>query len=184
MPVENQKPEDRPRMPPKVSVIIPLYNSARFIKNTLQSVADQTYKNVEILCVDDGSTDATKDVIAAHFPGVHYLYQNNKGPAAARNLGIKKATGDYIAFLDSDDIWLPEKLALQMERIFNNNAIKLVHTNIHIKINGRLINTAYPTEHQEAGFLRTFFCKTDRWCAPPCWPKRSVLTRSEISMRN
>jgi glycosyltransferase involved in cell wall biosynthesis len=134
---------------PKVSVIIPAYNSETFIKDSIQSVINQDYQNIEIICVDDGSTDNTKNQVMNNFPCVLYFYQENKGPAAARNLGIKKSTGEYIAFLDSDDVWLPEKISMQMEKIFRNPKITIIHTNINIKMNGQIRDTAYPTDHQE-----------------------------------
>ena len=133
---------------PRISVIIPCFNSQRFIGQSLQSVIDQNYPNLEIICVDDGSTDNTRKEITDHFPSVLYLYQNNKGPAAARNLGIGKSTGHYVAFLDADDVWLPEKLSLQMEYLRKNAGAKIVHTNIKIKIGTAIVDTIYPTQHQ------------------------------------
>lgn len=143
------KLEDQSRPFPKVSVIIPVFNGERFVKKTVQSVIDQDYRNMEIICVDDGSTDNSKNEITNNFPSVLYFHQNNKGPAAARNLGIKQATGEYIAFLDSDDIWLPEKISSQMECIFKNTSAKVVHTNIKIKIGEVTHDTVYPTNHQD-----------------------------------
>lgn len=100
---------------PLVSVVIPTYNRAQFICEAVDSILAQTYKNCELIVVDDGSTDNTKDVLERYRDHLIYLYQPNKGPGAARNLGISQAKGEFIAFLDSDDRWLPEKLSLQME---------------------------------------------------------------------
>ena len=97
-------------MKPKVSVVIPTYNSSQFIVETLESVFAQTYKDYEIIVVDDGSTDNTKEVLQPYTSRIKYIYKENGGPASARNVGIKSAQGEYIAFLDSDDRWLPEKL--------------------------------------------------------------------------
>jgi len=101
--------------PPKVTVIIPTYNCARYIGEAVDSVLAQTYPVHEILVVDDGSTDNTRDVLSKYREPVRYIPQKNAGPPAARNNGILQATGDYIAFLDSDDLWLPHKLQAQME---------------------------------------------------------------------
>jgi len=134
--------------PPKISVVIPAYNSQRFISRAIQSVVDQDYPNIEILCVDDGSTDDTKKVVTENFPSVIYLHQKNSGPAAARNLGIRRSTGDYIAFLDSDDTWLPDKLSSQMKLVFADPGVKIVHANIKLDINGVVTDNIYPTDHQ------------------------------------
>jgi len=100
---------------PLVSVIIPAYNCAPFIDGTLESVYRQRYKNWEIILVDDGSTDDTRATIAPHMDRIRYYCQENRGTAAARNAGVRRARGGLIAFLDNDDIWLPEKLELQVQ---------------------------------------------------------------------
>ena len=99
---------------PMVSVIIPAYNCASFIDDTLESVYRQRYKNWELILVDDGSTDNTKAVLAPHMNRIRYYFQGNQGTAAARNAGLEKARGEVVAFLDHDDLWLPEKLELQV----------------------------------------------------------------------
>jgi glycosyltransferase involved in cell wall biosynthesis len=101
----------------KVSVIIPTYNRAHVIGRSIQSALDQTYRDFEILVVDDGSTDGTLDAVKPFLQHaqVRYLrHENNKGHQAARNTGLKNASGEYIAFLDSDDTWIPEKIELQL----------------------------------------------------------------------
>lgn len=135
-------------MKPRVSVIIPVYNGENYIRHAVQSVVDQTYPNLEIIVVDDGSTDNTRNLVTNDFPSVLYVYQKNQGAAAARNLGIKKSTGEYLAFLDSDDIWLPEKITRQMEAIAKDPEIKIIHTNIKVKVDGQMQDTVYPTDHQ------------------------------------
>jgi glycosyltransferase involved in cell wall biosynthesis len=134
---------------PKVSVIIPVYNGERFIRQSIQSVVEQGYDNLEIVCVDDGSTDNTRSLIAKEFPQVSYVYQANKGPAAARNLGMRSSTGEYIAFLDSDDIWLPGKLSAQIECMRQHDDAKISHTNINLKVAGKLGETIYPIATQD-----------------------------------
>ena len=100
----------------KVSVVIPTYNRESFITKAIDSVEAQTYRNVEVVVIDDGSTDNTRSLLERRYgEKVRYFYQENKGIAAARNTGIRESSGDYIAFLDSDDYWVPEKLERQME---------------------------------------------------------------------
>jgi glycosyltransferase involved in cell wall biosynthesis len=97
-----------------VSVIIPTYNRANIIQSAINSAIAQTYKNTEIIIVDDGSNDATADLIAGFGNKVKFIYKENGGVSSARNLGIRKSSGELIAFLDSDDVWLPEKLEKQV----------------------------------------------------------------------
>ncbi len=99
-----------------VSVVVPAYNAERTIGRALESARAQTYEGIcEIIMVDDGSTDATAEIVQRDFPDVTLLRQENQGSAVARNRGVAAARGDYIAFLDSDDEWLPEKTEAQME---------------------------------------------------------------------
>ena len=104
---------------PTVSVIIPTYNRAHLIGRAIQSVLNQTYQDFEIIVVDDGSSDNTEEVIKKiHDNRIYYYkHEKNKGGAAARNTGINLAKGEYIAFQDSDDEWLPEKLSQQINII-------------------------------------------------------------------
>jgi len=104
--------------PPLVSVIIPAYNAEKFIAKTLESVLSQTYQNIEILVVDDGSTDTTAEIVksfAQKDRRIILLQQSNAGVAAARNLAIEKSKGEYIAPIDADDIWYPPNLEKQIE---------------------------------------------------------------------
>jgi len=98
---------------PVVSVIIPAYNRARVIVDCIESVFAQTFKDFELIVVDDGSTDETAGVLQSYGNRLRYLVQENAGPGDARNYGIREAGGEYIAFIDSDDLWLPEKLEKQ-----------------------------------------------------------------------
>lgn len=99
-----------------VSVIMPTYNRAALIGDAIQSVLDQTYDHLELLLIDDGSTDNTENVIAQFNDSrLKYVRQENKGAAAARNHGLTLRTGVYVAFIDSDDIWFPEKLELEID---------------------------------------------------------------------
>lgn len=105
-----------------VSVIIPTYNRAEFVNEAIASVLAQTYAPVEILVVDDGSTDETAAVVRGFGARVQYLYQVNRGPAAARNVGILQARGDALAFLDSDDLWVPQALDWCVARLEDESA--------------------------------------------------------------
>src|SRR4051794_15933358 len=92
---------------PLVSVIVPCFNHGNYLHKAIESVLKQTYRNIEIVVIDDGSTDNTRFVTDG-YPGVVYIYQDNKGLPAARNSGIKNSKGDYLLFLDADD-WLYPK---------------------------------------------------------------------------
>lgn len=102
---------------PRVSVVIPAYNAARFLEETLDSVLVQTCPPDEILVVDDGSTDETASLASQYIPAVDVISQANAGESAARNLGLKRASGDWIAWLDADDVWEPTKLEAQLDCI-------------------------------------------------------------------
>jgi glycosyltransferase involved in cell wall biosynthesis len=102
---------------PLVSAIIPTYNRAHLVTDAVDSILGQTYPEVEIIVVDDGSTDDTLARLARYGSRIRVISQKNAGPAAARNRGIAAATGEFVAFLDSDDLWLPEKLERQVRML-------------------------------------------------------------------
>lgn len=113
----------------KVSTIIPTYNRAHLICDAIDSALTQDYPNHEVLVIDDGSTDNTGELINSRYRGlVRYVYQQNRGQAAAKNLGIRLANSEFIATLDSDDRWLPGKLSKQVELILSDKEIGLVYT--------------------------------------------------------
>jgi glycosyltransferase involved in cell wall biosynthesis len=107
---------DKPRIMGKtlVSVILPVYNGEKLMTDAIESVLKQSYRPLEIIIVNDGSTDETAKVAARFLGRVRYYYQVNAGPGAARNLGIRKSNGEFIAFIDADDLWPEDKLAAQM----------------------------------------------------------------------
>lgn len=116
-----------------ISIIIPAYNSAKYISLAVKSVLNQTYQDFELLIIDDGSTDNTKEIIESFKDKrIEYIYQNNTGAASARNTGIKKAKGEYIAFLDADDRWKPDKLARQIKEITCNPETAMIYSAIEI----------------------------------------------------
>lgn len=120
----------------KVSVIIPSYNSATFLSHTIDSVLQQTYKHIEIIIVDDGSKDNTKEILKPYLKlytdKIKYFYQKNAGSSVARNNGIKLSNGDYVAFLDADDQWFHDKLERQLGFVKNNSKYQLVFSNARI----------------------------------------------------
>lgn len=111
-----------------VSVIIPTYNRRDFLREALQSVFEQTLPSLEVLVADDGSTDDTAAMVAVEFPTVRILFQPNRGPSAARNLGIRTARGEWLAFLDSDDLWLPRKLERQLTELARRPRYRIAYT--------------------------------------------------------
>lgn len=131
----------------KISVVIPTYNRAPFLQEALTSVAMQTLQPDEVIVVDDGSTDGTADLCRLDFPQVLYLYQKNQGVAAARNRGIGKAKGAWIALLDSDDLWEKGKLARQWDFTQKNLSTRVVQTEEVWFRNGRRVNAG--KKHQK-----------------------------------
>ena len=111
---------------PLVSVIVPCYNAARFLPDAIASVRAQNYEPLEILVVDDGSTDATPQTVAALGADIRYFRQENSGPAAARNRGLRDARGELIGFADADDQWPDGKLELQVGRLVEDPVVDIV----------------------------------------------------------
>ncbi len=114
---------------PEISVIIPAYNSAHFLKDALDSVLAQTFRDLEVLVIDDGSTDNTRELVSSYGGQLRYFYQQNSGVALARNRGIEESRARYIAFLDADDLWMPEKLERQFEALENGSEYRACYTN-------------------------------------------------------
>jgi glycosyltransferase involved in cell wall biosynthesis len=112
---------------PKVSVLIPAYNAAKYIGDALASVNAQTLSDVETIVVDDGSSDDTREVVG-QFPWARYVYQSNRGVAAARNRAASLASGTYLAFLDADDYWHPRKLIAQVSAFHEHPECRLAYT--------------------------------------------------------
>jgi glycosyltransferase involved in cell wall biosynthesis len=125
---------------PPISVIIPTYNRAALLLEAMESVLHQTFKNYELIVIDDGSTDDTRQALEAHTGPLIYCYQNNQGVSAARNRGLQMSRGQFIAFLDSDDLWLPEKLAVQFEFFSGNRKALICQTEEIWLRNGRRVN--------------------------------------------
>ena len=113
-----------------ISCIIGVFNGKRYIREALDSILAQTYLPLEILVADDGSTDGTPAVVAGYGDKVRYFWQSNAGPGAARNLGLSKAQGEFISFLDADDLWHPEKLEHQMARFQARPELEMCVTHV------------------------------------------------------
>lgn len=125
----------------QIDIIIPTFNRSATLQRAIESVLNQTYKDYYLYIVDDGSTDNSKDIIATYldFPNIFYLKQENKGVSAARNFGIQKSKSPWIAFLDSDDEWLPNKLQTQVSFWKDNPQYNFIHSNeIWIRNNKRV----------------------------------------------
>ena len=115
---------------PKVSAIIPVFNGERFIKDSIESILEQTFNEVEIIVIDDGSTDRTKEFVQSFGQKVIYRRQANAGADKAYNHGISLASGDYVAFLDHDDRWYPAKLEAQVKILTSHPEIGLTYSEV------------------------------------------------------
>lgn len=115
----------------KVSIIIPTYNYEKFISAAIDSVLLQSHDDIEILVVDDGSTDSTRQIVSNYDSRIKYIYQDNKGPSSARNHGIELATGDFIGFLDADDVFLKNKLEHQLEYFSEHPSCGLTYSDYY-----------------------------------------------------
>ena len=133
----------------KISVIIPTYNRRHTLERAIDSVLSQTFKPFEIIIVDDGSEDGTRNWVQEAYPSIKYIYQSNNGVSSARNKGIRSSRGSWIALLDSDDAWMPEKLEDQVIFINENPGLLFCHTNEIWIRNGVRVNQM--KKHQKYG---------------------------------
>lgn len=113
-----------------VSVIIPNYNYAQYLREAIDSVLAQTYRDIEVIVVDDGSKDDSRAVLESYGDTIKAIFQQNQGVAAARNNGAAASDGEYIAFLDADDAWLPTKIERQIDRFADSETLGLVHVGV------------------------------------------------------
>lgn len=133
---------------PRISVVIPTYNRAGFLEKAVASVRNQSHPCDEIVIVDDGSTDDTPSAVAALGAGVRYVHQPNAGPSAARNRGMREAQGDLVAFLDTDDRWLPTKIERQLALLAARPDVAIVVTDEAMELgDGRLLHTSNFAHH-------------------------------------
>lgn len=150
----------------KVSIIIPFYSNIEWLEEAVNSVIDQTFKNVEIIIVNDGSPENDTEFLELFGAHIQYYKTVNKGPGHARNYGIDKAKGDYIAFLDSDDLWLPNKLEVQLHKMENNNWVwSHCSYSLFNNKNGELIKDVLVGNYKGDVFLKGFISSP---LATPC----------------
>jgi len=163
-----------------VSVIIPTYNRAEFVTKAIDSILVQTYRDYEIIVVDDGSTDKTQQVLEPYLDKISYIHQDNAGVSAARNRGVVEAKGQWIAFLDSDDQWLPEKLSVQVAAVQKNPNLYL-HTTDAILLNeyGERVSQFQYTGLVE--FLKGKSCVVER---PLAYQVKYSLARIQCVLAN
>src|SRR5688500_16173290 len=144
----------------KVSVIMPAYNAGQYISKSIESVLGQTYHGWELIIIDDGATDNTKEIADGYCrrdERIRYLYQENSKQGRARNKGIANAQGEFIAFLDADDLWLPQKLEKQVE-VIENSDVDLLFGSFYLFTNNldepgiRIISVKETTLKSETGF--------------------------------
>jgi glycosyltransferase involved in cell wall biosynthesis len=156
-------------MKPSVSVIITTYNRREFVKEAIESVLKQDFLDYEIIVVDDGSTDGTKEVLQK-YNNVHFFYQENQGVSRARNQGLKLAQGEFISFLDSDDLWLPNKLFVQITVMGKNPEISITYTDEIWVRRGKRVNPRQ--KHQ----------KYSGWIFERCLPL-CIISPSSVMLR-
>jgi len=166
---------------PKVSVIIPAFNSEQFIEETINSILKQTYKDFEIIVVDDGSKDGTPEVLEKYKDNLVYVRKKNEGISLARNQGIKRARGEYIAFIDHDDLWLPEKLRKQVALLESDKNIGLCYSDAYVidenkKRNNRLFEISPP----QSGMVRERLFKENFIPILTAVVRRSVIDKTGL----
>ncbi|GAB1260805.1 glycosyltransferase family 2 protein [Aurantivibrio plasticivorans] len=149
-------------MPPLVSILMPCRNSERWIRQSILSVLEQSYSNFELIVVDDGSIDETKSIVQRFLnrdPRIVFIsYKSPMGAAHARNLGLEKASGRFIAFLDSDDLWDPEKLQIQVDFMLDNDCKFSYTAYSRIKDDNTFINLVeVPKELTKQDLLKTCY---------------------------
>jgi glycosyltransferase involved in cell wall biosynthesis len=146
-----RKPTDIPAGP-RVSAVLPTYNRGWILEQAVDSVLDQDYANLELIVVDDGSTDGTKGLLSRFGDRIVVICQTNRGVSAARNTGIRAATGELIALLDSDDTWLPEKVTAQVAFFSNHPDARVCQTQEFWIRNGVRVNPG-KRHRKEAGMI-------------------------------
>ncbi len=143
---------------PLVSVVIPVFNGAPFVAKAVASVRAQTVQDVEILVVDDGSTDGTQRVLAelTASAGIRWFQQDHGGPARSRNRGIAEARGEFVALLDCDDLWLPDKLARQLALVQHHPDIGVVHTDYEVVYEDGRVEERVRARHSAEPLVQAF----------------------------
>ncbi len=163
-------------MYPLVSVVMPIFNGSKYLCESIDSILSQTYKNIEIILIDDGSTDSTSEICLFYVrsnSNVFYYYQNNSGISSALNLGIAKARGSYIARMDSDDICIRERISLQVDFFLNNPNCYIVSCGYYPFFEN--LNVLEPIIHpSNSDIIKLLLC----YCSPVTHP--GAIFRSEV----
>ncbi|MCK5611444.1 glycosyltransferase, partial [Candidatus Pacearchaeota archaeon] len=144
------------------SVIIPTFNRAEYIKHTIDSVLEQTFKEYEIIVIDDGSIDNTRESLKEYGDKIRYFYQSNNGVSAARDHGIREARGEWVAFLDDDDLWEPNKLEIQMEYLKQNPGIDFVYSDARVFCENNIISETFKRPYFDNYDVFYSLLKSDR----------------------
>lgn len=143
---------------PLVSVIITTYNRETYLEQALESVAKQTYPNIEMVVVDDGSQIRYAEPICGSYTNCHYHYKENGGVSSARNFGVAQASGSFIAFLDDDDLWKEDKIEKQVQLLLDHPGIDLIHSaavvvNQNNEPTGDIIGASISKAHKRSGYV-------------------------------
>lgn len=166
----------------KISVIIPAYNKARLTVETVESVLAQTYKNIEVIVVDDGSTDDTRKCLEPYFTRIRYIYKKNSGACSARNQGLRLSSAEYVGFLDCDDIYLPQKVEHCVKYLEEHPDCGFVHTAAYfIDGMGRIVSKYSHPQSRRAGWVyrrllnRNFICNSTVIARRSCFGRAGVF---------
>lgn len=165
---------------PLVSAVIPTYNRAYILRDSIDSALGQRSANIEVIVVDDGSTDDTAPLVGKYKRGVTYLYQENQGAAAARNLGVRAAQGSYIAFLDSDDVWVPEKVKTELDMFKRFPEAGAIASDADSWFENRLVETSWLSAKRGAQVpVDPHLFSLDS----PLWMQGSLFATSSLTIR-
>ena len=162
------------------SVIIPSYNRARFLPQALESIWQQDMAGVQVIVVDDGSTDDTRAVVARYGHKVHYLYQENRGTASARNASVRLARGRLVSFLDSDDLWLPGKMQAELALFHELPMTDAIVSDAERWMEGELVS---PSWFKQVGFVLSPGQPELMSRHPPPWVKRKPFATCSLTIR-
>jgi glycosyltransferase involved in cell wall biosynthesis len=161
---------------PRVSVIIPSFNCARYVGTAIESVLNQTYRDYEIIVVDDGSTDGTAETVNRYRDKVRYFYQANSGVSSARNLALKVSSGAFVAYLDADDLWYPQKLDRQMQFFDAHSDCGFLHSDVTvIDEEDRIVHARF-----NAGTARSI---PQGYCTPDLLQRCHIQTPTVVERR-
>jgi glycosyltransferase involved in cell wall biosynthesis len=138
-----------------VSVIIPTYNRSAYLLEAIESVISQTYKNIEIIVIDDGSSDDTKEKLRPYLNKIKYVFIENGGPARARNVGMEMASGEYIAFLDSDDLYYPYKIEIQVAILNKHHGVSLVCSELSAINDTKILDELHLQKYHRSAYIDT-----------------------------